>query len=89
MDRYIIKQAYPWQNENVYELEICSDNLIYTELGDTHSGVQVMNDDNKDLIHLKLRQVADLIREIDQLNQIPKSSPARPLRLCGESIKKL
>ena len=69
MDTYIIKQAYPWQTENVLELEITSQNLIYTELGNTHSGVQVINMRNETLIHKKLRAVADLIRDIDKLNK--------------------
>jgi len=69
MDRYIIQQAYPWQTGNVFELEITSENLVYTELAKTHSGVQVMNDSNQRLIHEKLREVAELIREIDQLNK--------------------
>jgi hypothetical protein len=69
MDTYIIKQAYLWQTENVVELEITSQNLIYTELGNTHSGVQVINMTNQKLIHKKLRAVADLIRDIDKLNK--------------------
>jgi hypothetical protein len=69
MDTYIIKQAYPWQTENVVELEITSQNLIYTELGNTHSGVQVINMTNEKIIHKKLRAVADLIRHIDKLNK--------------------
>lgn len=70
MDIYIIKQAYPWQKGDIKELEISSDNLIYTELQDTHSGVQVVNQSNSDLIHDKLRKIADLIREVDKLNKI-------------------
>jgi hypothetical protein len=67
MDRYIIQQAYPWQTENVYELEIKSDNLIYSELYDTHSGCQTMHNQKK--IHNKCNQIANLIREIDELNK--------------------
>jgi len=69
MDTYIIKKAYPYQTENVIELEITSENLIYTELGNSHSGVQVINMTNENLIHKKLRAVADLIRDIDKLNK--------------------
>lgn len=71
MDKYKIEQAYPWQKENVFELEIMSENLIYTELGDSYSGCQAVNMSNQQLIHEKCRQVADLIREIDQLNTLP------------------
>lgn len=70
MDKYKIEQAYPWQKENVFELEIMSENLVYTELCDSHSGCQVVNVSNQQLIHEKCRQVADLIREIDQLNSL-------------------
>jgi len=69
IDTYIIRQAYPYQTENVIELEITSENLIYTELGNSHSGVQVINMTNENLIHKKLRAVADLIRDIDKLNK--------------------
>lgn len=80
MDEYIIKQAYPWQTENIFELEITGENLIYTELGNTHSGVQVLNQTNEKMIHQKLRQVADLMREIDQLNTPePSSATFAPL----------
>lgn len=68
---YTIKDAFPWQkntNQHFAELEISSDNLLYTELGSTHSGVQ-FNGNNK-LIHEKCKQIADLIREIDMLNKV-------------------
>jgi hypothetical protein len=51
------------------EVEIESESLIYTELQMTHFGVQCNNLKNQELIRLKCRQVADLIREIDKLNK--------------------
>ena len=67
MDNYTIQQAYPWQTKDVYELEIKSDNLIYSELFDTHSGCQAMK--NQKEIHKRCVQIANLIREIDKLNK--------------------
>lgn len=49
------------------EIEIISENLIYSEI-QNGSGCQVMNLDNNDLIHDKCRKIADLIREIEELN---------------------
>lgn len=69
MDRYLILPAYPWEKNKYREVTIESQSLLYTELGDTHAGSQVTNQSNKELIHNKLKQVADLIREIDTLNQ--------------------
>jgi len=68
MDHYTIKKAYPF--EEGLELEISGDGLTYTEIYNSVSGVQVMNEENEQLIHDKCRQVADLIREIDQLNKV-------------------
>lgn len=68
-DTYKIMNAYPGKHSDKYnEVEISSDNLIYTELQTTHSGCQVVNIKNSDLIHQKCRQVAKLIKDIDLLN---------------------
>lgn len=67
MDTYTIKKAYHWTSTT--EIEITSENLIYTELCDTHSGCQNSSTKNSDEIHKKCVQVADLIREIDKLNK--------------------
>lgn len=66
MNTYTIKKAYHWTNDS--EIEIKSENLLYTELGNTHSGCQCKNMDNHEIIHEKCRQIADLIREIEKLN---------------------
>jgi hypothetical protein len=66
MDTYTIKKAYPWTSST--EIEITSDNLIYSEIGNTHAGTQTRNMDNNEEIRKRLIKVADLIREIDELN---------------------
>jgi hypothetical protein len=73
MDTYSIK--YPYLENRVMEndfieLEIVSQNLIYSEIGKTHFGLQCLNVDNDDVIREKCKQVADLIREIDKLNRV-------------------
>ncbi|NQZ76813.1 MAG: hypothetical protein HRT61_12050 [Ekhidna sp.] len=69
---YTIRKAYHWTESN--EVEISSDGLIYAELGDTHYGVQCMNQENEDEILKKCKQIADLIREVDKLNQTKMSN---------------
>lgn len=74
MDTYSIK--YPYLENRIMEndfieLEIVSQNLIYSEIGTSHFGLQCVNMDNDDIIRGKCKQVADLIREIDQLNKLP------------------
>lgn len=70
MEVYRIKKAYHWQRDKGFiEIEITSENLLYTEMGDTHSGCQCNNLDNQKAIREKCKQVADLIREIDKLNK--------------------
>lgn len=66
MDTYTIKKAYPWSKNKHVEIEIKSENLLYTEIHDTHSGCQT-NSENTDKIHEKCKQIADLIREIENL----------------------
>lgn len=68
MDTYKIKKAYPWI-EGTKEIEITSENLIYTELGTTHSGCQCNNLENSENIRMKCFQIANLIREIEILNK--------------------
>jgi len=68
MDNYKIQKAHHW----VYgtkEIEITSENLIYIELGTTHSGCQCNNLKNAEIIRKKCGQIADLIREIENLNK--------------------
>ena len=67
MDTYKIQKAYHWV-EGTKEIEISSENLIYTELGTTHSGCQCNNLENAEIIRMKCMQIADLIREIEILN---------------------
>ena len=66
MDTYTIKKAYPTLKDT--EIEITSKNLIYAEMGVTHSGCQSNNLKNNDEIHKKCVQITNLIREIEQLN---------------------
>jgi len=67
MDYYTIQIAYPWEI-NPHEITIKSETLEYTEMGSIHSGCQCKNMDKQKLIHDKCKEVADLIREIDKLN---------------------
>lgn len=66
IDIYTIKKAYLSLKGD--EIEIISKDLIYAELGTTHSGCQSNNLKNNDEIHKKCAQIANLIREIEQLN---------------------
>jgi len=66
MDIYTIKKAYPWTKTN--EIEITSENLMYSELNYTQSGVQTNSMENHSVIHDKCREIARLIREIEELN---------------------
>lgn len=66
MDTYTITP--PYTNSNYNELQITSENLFYAEICDG-SGCQVMNMENKDLIHEKCMEIANLIREIEILNK--------------------
>jgi hypothetical protein len=70
MDRYIITHPYLGEKlkDGFLEVEISSDNLSYSELQMTHYGVQCMVSDEDNVIRDKCRQIADLIREIDKLN---------------------
>lgn len=69
-DIYTIQKAYPGKLADQFnEVEISSPNLIYTELMHTHTGCQVNNLENADLIHKKCREISELIKEIDKLNQ--------------------
>jgi hypothetical protein len=67
METYIISKAYHWTKSN--EIEIKSKNLIYSEVGETHHGVQAKNTLNYLEILMKCKQVAELIKEIDKMNQ--------------------
>lgn len=67
MDSYTIRKAYHWTSDD--EIEIESENLIYCELGSTHSGCQTNNLDNNDKIHEKCIQISNLIREIEEMQK--------------------
>ena len=71
IDTYTIKCPYSITTKN--EIEIVSDNIMYSEirLNDkgVFIGVQCSNQKNDELIKAKCIQVANLIREIDKLNK--------------------
>jgi hypothetical protein len=66
MDTYTIKKAYHWTNDN--EIEIKSENLIFIELCNG-GGCQSTSGVNNDEILKRCYKIADLIREIEVLNQ--------------------
>ncbi|MFZ7121757.1 MAG: hypothetical protein ACOWWH_12525 [Eubacteriaceae bacterium] len=71
--KYIITK--PFKNvsfmQNCYndEINIESENLIYSEIFDTHSCIQCNNRNNEKQIHYKCKQIANLVREIEELNK--------------------
>ena len=71
IDTYTIKCPYSITTKN--EVEIVSDNIMYSEVGLNDErvfiGVQCNNKENAELIKAKCIEVADLIREIDELNK--------------------
>lgn len=67
MNDYSISKAYHWTDDN--ELEISSKDLLYVEAGGG-SGMQCNSVKNYDKINEKCKKIADLIREIDQLNKV-------------------
>lgn len=71
IDTYTIKCPYSITTKN--EVEIISDNIMYSEVGLNDKrvfiGVQYNNQENAEIIKAKCIQVADLIREIDELNK--------------------
>lgn len=71
IDTYTIKCPYSISTKN--EVEIVSDNIMYSEIRlnaeRVFIGVQCSNQENAELIKAKCIQVADLIREIDELNK--------------------
>lgn len=69
ISKYIITNPYGEGNSKNNEVQIESDGLIYSEIGDSFCGCQVLNQDNHDIIEYKCIQIADLIREIDALNK--------------------
>jgi len=70
MDSYKIFHPYLGKElqNGFLEVEIKSENLLYSEIGFEYLGVQCMNPENHELIQKKCREVANLIREIDRLN---------------------
>ena len=73
MEKYIIRHPYLGKKlkGGFLEFEIVSDNLIYSEIGTTHNGLQCQSINNYHEVQEKCKQVADLIREIDILNHNP------------------
>lgn len=71
IDTYTIKCPYSITTKN--EVEIVSDNIMYSEVGlndkQVYIGFQCNNKENAELIKAKCIQVADLMREIDELNK--------------------
>ncbi len=76
IENYTIKCPYSITTKN--EIEIISDNIMYSEVGLNDKrvfiGVQCSNQENAEIIKAKCIQVADLIREIDKLNK-PEPTP--------------
>ena len=66
MDTYTIKKAYHWTDDN--EIKIESENLSFIELCNG-GGCQSNNGNNNDAILERCYKIADLIREIEVLNQ--------------------
>ena len=78
IDTYTIKCCYPFGTK-FNEVEISSNDLMYTEATTddgkhTFVGLQCNNLENDELIKAKCIQIADLIREIDELNK-PQPTP--------------
>ena len=69
LEEYHVRQAY-WFS-GIGEVEITSNNLIYVENGKTHNGVQCRNIDNQEEIRKRCQQIAELFREIENLNKQP------------------
>jgi hypothetical protein len=60
----------PFKDSKNNEVEILSNNLLYSEIGDTHAGVQCRNMDNQDEIFKRCVEISKLIKEIEKLNQL-------------------
>ena len=70
MDTYTIKDAYPEGFNTCNEVNIISGNLIYSQVGYVHHGLQCRHTDKRhDKILKKCSQVAELMKEIDDLNK--------------------
>ena len=71
IDTYTIQCPYSITTKN--EIEIISDNIMYSEVGlndkQVYIGFKCNNKENTELIKAKCIQVADLMREIDELNK--------------------
>lgn len=63
----IYKIIFPFPNSKHKEVNISSENLEYAEICG-NSGCQVVNTANEKLIYEKCKLIAELIREIDELN---------------------
>jgi len=68
MDTYIIKKAYHWTND--HDIEIKSEGVLFVENGAHGFGLECNNMKNHKKIATKCHEIADLIREIEELNKI-------------------
>ena len=70
MDKYVIKHPYLGKEDSngFLEVEITSENIIYSEIQSTHFGLQCVNKKNHNEILVRCKEVVNLIREIDKLN---------------------
>ena len=68
MDTYIIKKAYHFTNDN--DIEIKSECILFVENGPHGFGLQCNNMKNYQKIATKCYKIAELIREIEELNKI-------------------
>ena len=66
IETYKIESAFPWTEGR--EITIESDNLFYSELNDKMSGCQSNSKEHNEEIRSKCKQIAKLIREIENLN---------------------
>lgn len=64
------------------EINIDGHDLVYSQLGEHHHGMQcnhIGNTENHILITTMCRQIADLFREITELNSIKQPTPSKTL----------
>ena len=69
IDTYTIKSAYPEPYNTFNEINILSDNLIYSEVGSVHAGCQCNNMDNNDKVFEICQKISKLVKELDTLTK--------------------
>jgi hypothetical protein len=71
METYTIKHPFLGKKDRngFLELEIESKNIIYSELGSIYRALQCEYQKNHNEILVRCKEIADLIREIDELNK--------------------